>query len=632
MKGTYKPALLLVAVVAPIPVIATFVTAILYIILEQQFTSPPVWLNYAVLLIGLGATLIIWLFAALFCRSRATARYANKLSYDAIIQELRRLEVNYDTIHDVETNDADEVVEVDNDAGKVVEVEDAITTVQTTKAGEVSNTIEAVGVVKAPNPEPQNDNAAALQRAYYDLYGEHENEYIENVLQVNGVQWIQASGYISIWNRLQAADAEMISLLPIETVTGEADYDLSRLTNSTIPDSQQWIDTIHNAKATLEKINKQQSQKPEEKNALPATHEQSQSLQVSAIQDDEEQKQLEQALVDLLKFSLTSPTLPMDDAHIPGSFGPAFLSIIKHAVITPTSQPQQTEEQARADLRRARVFINSYISNRWAGLIQSRNLLIEISFYTSIFIYALFILVIIDNAPPPAIFAALVFFIVGAVAGLFPRLAPKTRVAKQPTKTTHPAQSTKTNSQPATPNSQSKAANGQSKTTNRPDSQNGNQQTSSNLQPTTDDYGLTRARILITPVFSGLAALIGVVLASMLSITLVALTPGPSNTSTRTPTAIVATSTATTATPPSAAPAAPQGNRSIPNYPSLDEIYSLTNNVQGVIFALIFGFLPSLVINALQREAEDLQNQLQSTDPGEQTSKEVKDRERNPVM
>ena len=322
--------------------------------------------------------------------------------------------------------------------------------------------------------------------------------------------------------------------------------------------------------------------------------------------------------MDLLKFSLTSSTLPMDEAHIPGSFGPAFLSIIKHAVITPTSQPQQTEEQARADLRRARVFVNSYISNRWAGLIQSRNLLIEISFYTSIFIYALFILVIIDNAPPPAIFAALVFFIVGAVAGLFPRLAPKTRVAKQPTKTTHPAQSTKTNSKPATPNSQSKATNGQSKTTNHSDSQNGNRQTSTNSQPTTDDYGLTRARILITPVFSGLAALIGVVLASMLS------------NYTRSPD----TWTIKHRYPYSnrycsyryrycrnISAHTPQGNRSIPNYPSLDEVYSLTNNVQGVIFALIFGFLPSLVINALQREATDLQNQLQSTDPGEQTSK-----------
>ncbi|MEO8972805.1 MAG: hypothetical protein ABI406_14545, partial [Ktedonobacteraceae bacterium] len=297
-----------------------------------------------------------------------------------------------------------------------------------------------------------------------------------------------------------------------------------------------------------------------------------------------------------------------DQTNIPGSFGQAFLSIIKHAVMPPTPHPQQTEEQARADLRQARVFINSYISNRWAGLIQSRNLLIEISFYTSVFIYALFILAIIDNAPSSAIFAALVFFIAGAIAGLFPRLAPKTRVPSQPARTT---------TQPAKPNSQTSVANDQSKTTTQPTGQNGNQNASSNGAPLSDDYGLTRARILITPVFSGLAALIGVVLASMLSITLVALTPGPSNTRTPTPAAIVATATVTAAT---SAPAAPQGNRSVPNYPSLDEIYSLTNNVQGVIFALVFGFLPSLVINALQREATDLQNQLQSTDPGEQTS------------
>ncbi len=613
MKGTYKSALLLVAVVAPIPVIATFITAILYIILEQQFTSPPAWLSYGVLFIGFGATIIVWLFAALFCRGRATAKGANKLSYDAIIQELRRLEVNYETINNDKTNDTDEVVEID----------DAITTVQVTQTGAVSKNIEEVGVIAASRSEPQNDNAGSLQRAYYALYGEHEDEYIENILKVNGAQWVQASGYISIWNRLQAADAEMISLLPIETVSGEADYDLSRLTDSTIPDNQQWIDRINTAKATLEKINKQQSQKPEENSAPQAAHGQSQPLQVNAIQDNEEQKQLEQALVDLLKFGLTSSTLPMDEAHIPKSFGPAFLAIIKNAVMPPTPQPQQTEEQARADLRQARIFINSYISNRWAGLIHSRNLLIGISFYTSIFIYALFILAIIDNAAPPAIFAALVFFIVGAVAGLFPRLAPKTRVTSQPTQTTNLTRIAKTNNQSAKPNSQLSAANGQAKTTNQPASQSDNQNASSNMKPLSDDYGLTRARILITPVFSGLAALIGVVLASMLSITLVALTPGPSNTGTPAPVAIVATATVTAATSAPVAPTAPtapQGNRSIPNYPSLDEIYSLTNNVQGVIFALVFGFLPSLVINALQREAADLQCQLQSTDPGEQAS------------
>ncbi|HVB21751.1 MAG TPA: hypothetical protein VNG51_07400 [Ktedonobacteraceae bacterium] len=592
MKGTYKAALLLVAVVTPIPVVATFITAILYIILEQQFTSLPGWLNDGVLCIGFGVTLIIWLFVALFCRGRATAKYANKLSYDAIIQELRRLEVNYDTINTIETNDA----------GESVEIDEATTTVQTTKAGEISKKSEVVDIVEYIRPELPSDSAGALQRAYYALYGENEDEFIESILKVNGMQWVRATGYISIWNRLQSADAEMISLLPIETISDEADYDLSRLAASAIPDSQQWMDTIHKAKATLENINKQQQpHKPEDNSGLQGTH-------GHALQDDEEQKQLEQALVDLLKFSLTSPTLPMDDTTIPKSFGPAFLSIIKHAVTTPTAQ--QTEEQARADLRRARVFINSYVSNRWAGLIQSRNLLIGISFYTSIFIYALFMLAIIENAPPSSIFAAFVFFIVGAVAGLFPRLAPKTSVTNAPAKTTVPAQMAKTNSQLDISASQSSAAKGQSRTTNQPVRQTA----SSNMKPLGDDYGLSRARILITPVFSGLAALIGVVLASMLSITLVALTPGPSNTSIPTPTAIVANATVTTAT------TAPQGNRSIPNYPSLDEIYSLSNNVQGVIFALVFGFLPSLVINALQREAVDLQNQLQSTDPGEQVS------------
>jgi hypothetical protein len=58
-------------------------------------------------------------------------------------------------------------------------------------------------------------------------------------------------------------------------------------------------------------------------------------------------------------------------------------------------------------------------------------------------------------------------------------------------------------------------------------------------------------------------------------------------------------------------------DRTIPNYPSLDQVYNLTGNVQGVIFALIFGFLTSLVINSLQKEAALMMGQLKSTDPGE---------------
>ena len=123
------------------------------------------------------------------------------------------------------------------------------------------------------------------------------------------------------------------------------------------------------------------------------------------------------------------------------------------------------------------------------------------------------------------------------------------------------------------------------------------------------------SRILVTPVFSGLAALIGVGLATMLSITLVTLTPMQSNASTSTPTpaAIVAAATPTTAISSATTPS----SRIVPNYPSLDQVYSLSTNVQGVIFAVIFGFLPSLIIGSLQKEASLMMGQLKSTDPGE---------------
>jgi hypothetical protein len=191
-------------------------------------------------------------------------------------------------------------------------------------------------------------------------------------------------------------------------------------------------------------------------------------------------------------------------------------------------------------------------------------------------------------------------------------------VSNQPSKAKKAPSKTKKNSkatsQSATASGQSNGskANGNGKSAD----QNGSAQSgtsSKDNRPPSDDYGLTMARILVTPVFSGLAALIGVGLATMLSITLVTLTPMQSNSSTSTPTVIVTTATSRAAVSSVTAPA----SRSVPNYPSLDQVYSLSTNVQGVIFAVIFGFLPSLVIGALQKEASQMMGQIQSTAPGE---------------
>ena len=604
MRNTYAPALALVAVVLPIPLLATFITVILYIILGQQFGLTG-WLNWVALLSGLGGTLIIWLIGAAFCRRSAMAQYSNKLSYDAIIQELRRLEMNFDTI---EVSDPEEAEELE-------EVVEAVGTAQTFKVvgtDEVAVVAQAVGVVEtseangAVEPLQGNINTGALERAYTALYGDKEEERIEECLKVHGMQWVRSTGYIEIWNRLHAADQEMIPLLPKETVEADADYDLLRLDGSTIPNSQHWIDTINNAKATLDRVDKQ-------KKAKKAHEDHGQ-------QAAKEQQLLGQALLDLIKAIVTSSKLPLDDADIPNSFGPALFSIMRSAFSDPPPETHQTEEQARADIRQARIAINTYVTNRWAGLIESRNRLIQTSFFASIFVYILFIIAIIAKAPGSSLVAGLVFYFVGVVAGLFPRLAPKINVSGQPSKA-NPSPSKAVNKskaaiQPAKASSQSNGskANGNGSSAG----QNGNPQPDSSSKddsPPSDDYGLTMTRILVTPVFSGLAALIGVGLAALLSISLVALTPMSSNASTSTSTnaATVAIVTPTASVSPATTP----GNRSVPNYPSLEQVYDLSGNVQGIIFALIFGFLPSIVINALQKEAALMMGQLQSTNPGQ---------------
>lgn len=529
MKHTYQSACVLLAVILPLPVLATLITVGLYIILGQQFSSPPGWLNWVALLAGLGATVVVWLVCARFFRGVTTAEHANKLSYDSIMQQLRRLEINYDTIEPVEAVEAVEPAEV----VEVVEVDEAADTVQA---------IQPVRTMQAVESEQANGNSGALQRAYDALYGETDDESIESILHTNGMQWIQSTGYINIWNRLQTADEEMIALLPIETVQYESDLDLLRLEGSTIPNSEHWIDVINEAKATLDKCDKQKKSKKTDGNApsqaahshsstLQTAHGHPGTLQTPATPDGKEQQLLAQALLDLIKATVSSSTLPLDDADIPRSFGPALFSIIKSAVSQPT-QPRQTEEQARADLRQARIAIHSYITNRWTGLIQSRNRLIMTSFVTSILVYILFGIAIIGKAPASSLIAALVFYFVGATVGLFARLAPRFGATSKPAQASSQSQAqSKSVKGGSSSQAQSKSAKSggssqaHSKAADQRDSSRSGSSSNNSSSPS-DDYGLTLARIIVTPVFSGLAALIGVGLATMLSITLFALTPG----------------------------------------------------------------------------------------------------------
>jgi hypothetical protein len=134
-------------------------------------------------------------------------------------------------------------------------------------------------------------------------------------------------------------------------------------------------------------------------------------------------------------------------------------------VTTPAdAQPAQgtagNEVLARSILREVRRNINEFRDDRWDGLVRARNHLLEAVIFTGLTMYLIVALAIIMHVPRASILAASVFFLVGSLVGFFKRLSDE-----------------------STANVHSE-----------------------------DDYGLSRARLIHTPLFSGLAAVGGVII------------------------------------------------------------------------------------------------------------------------
>jgi hypothetical protein len=99
-----------------------------------------------------------------------------------------------------------------------------------------------------------------------------------------------------------------------------------------------------------------------------------------------------------------------------------------------------------------------------------------------------------------------------------------------------------------------------------------------------DDHDLPLARIVVTPVRAGLAAVGGVLLTAMLSHTVLK------------------------------SPALQASNQQL----GLGTIYNLKSNTFGIIIAAVFGLTLNLFINFLQAKAKGLTDQLQKSSASEQ--------------
>jgi hypothetical protein len=229
----------------------------------------------------------------------------------------------------------------------------------------------------------------------------------------------------------------------------------------------------------------------------------------------------------------------------------------KPAGASETTTAVEQERRARAVIQSVHTAVNDYRGSRWAELARARWQLVMTTTIAATFSLLVLGLALIQGVPTTHLVAGWAYFLVGAVAGLFLRL-------RQAAEEEHVA----------------------------------------------DDYGLESARLNQTPLLSGMAAVLGVVLmASLAGSTLgdvlrpvdTAQSLGPTADATVDASA-AATSAASPSPSASVAPspsATPSPVETLSMTAELATAFDLGTYPIGLIIALIFGLTPNLVLQRL---------------------------------
>jgi hypothetical protein len=206
----------------------------------------------------------------------------------------------------------------------------------------------------------------------------------------------------------------------------------------------------------------------------------------------------------------------------------------------PAEGATPSEAEARGVLREVRYAINTFRDDRVDGLIRARNRLVWVVLTVGITAYLALGLAIIRGASLTAVATVSVLYLVAALAGLVNRLRIE-----------------------------------------------------SSRSSAIEDFGLHFARLIATPLLSGLAGVAGVYLVAM------------------TPELLMITSPSTAAAGQEVSTVAPL---------ALGQIFDLATNQSALLVAAVFGLVPAQLFSGLQRQADRFQVDLEKSAPaGEST-------------
>ncbi|WP_220204697.1 hypothetical protein [Reticulibacter mediterranei] len=246
----------------------------------------------------------------------------------------------------------------------------------------------------------------------------------------SNLRWISGIGYLDAWATLHQAEEALIEVEPINMVLENALYDARRIEKSAIGNTDELLNQLLQAVKDLD----------------PAAMVYFKEHQPTKISED-----LHDALQHQTR-GIEQIARAFKTVH-PGA------NIDFHEQEPSVALPLPDEEaraRARVALREIRHTINDFRDTSWDGLLRVRNHLMFAMTLTGLVTYILLCLVIMIHVPASAITAASIFYIIGAIAGMFGRFYRE-----------------------------------------------------ANARAAVDDYGLTVMRLFATPLLSGLAGIGG---------------------------------------------------------------------------------------------------------------------------
>jgi len=295
--------------------------------------------------------------------------------------------------------------------------------------------ITRLNVIQNTTPEQnlQPYQKVALREAF-DKFDELNDDI--NASQ-RRLPWVMGAGYSNAWSKLHRAEEALVEVEPVEMALRGALHDKLAITHSQLSNRYELLAKLRYAVKILDPAMVNQF-----KPFFPARQSEYEHEEIERLQRDV------RSIADHIHFDLgdLTPTSGITTSHDPEDIA-----------------------RARLTIREVRRALNDYRDHLWEGLVRARNNLLGTMFLAGLVTHILLCVAILAMTPAngstPAnrgtIIAAVAYYMVGAIAGLFVRISR-----------------------------------------------------ASTANIAVDDYGLTFAQIISRPLYSGLAGLGGVLISS----------------------------------------------------------------------------------------------------------------------